>query len=214
MLLIYNQGHFSIVSVRGELMNELLKKYTEYMRLENYRIEYTLSNSEILEVFYLEENFAHLIGLHKLKDIQLIQFWLDKSNHRVKLKEVIRRIKNSTFTDTMVKSSIFYPQIKERYENFSYDNLTTLTYTDAIIHFNPQPIKSKLKSDYILLEEKGLGEYNHLGIALDKKRQIRYLETFFHQPDNRYIAGQTIVKVIDFKLFDANNQLIVEDRFY
>ena len=165
MLLIYNQGHFSIVSVRGELMNELLKKYTEYMRLENYRIEYTLSNSEILEVFYLEENFAHLIGLHKLKDIQLIQFWLDKSNHRVKLKEVIRRIKNSTFTDTMVKSSIFYPQIKERYENFSYDNLTTLTYTDAIIHFNPQPIKSKLKSDYILLEEKGLGEYNHLGIA-------------------------------------------------
>ena len=195
-------------------MNELLKKYTEYMRLENYRIEYTLSNSEILEVFYLEENFAHLIGLHKLKDIQLIQFWLDKSNHRVKLKEVIRRIKNSTFTDTMVKSSIFYPQIKERYENFSYDNLTTLTYTDAIIHFNPQPIKSKLKSDYILLEEKGLGEYNHLGIALDKKRQIRYLETFFHQPDNRYIAGQTIVKVIDFKLFDANNQLIVEDRFY
>ena len=34
----------------------------------------------------------------------------------------------------MVKSSVFYPQIQERYENFSYDNLTTLNYTDAIIN--------------------------------------------------------------------------------
>ena len=213
MLLIYNQGHFSIVSVRGELMNELLRKYMEYMRLEHCKAEYILSNGEVIDVFFLEENFAHLIGLHKLKDIQLIQFWLDKSNKRVKMKEVIRRIKNSTFTDAMVKASIFYPQIKERYENFSYDNVTTLTYTDAIIHFNPQLIKSKIKSDYILLEEKGQGEYNHLGIALDKKRQTRYLETFFHQPDNRYIAGQILVKVNGFKLFGANNQLITEDHF-
>ena len=127
MLLIYNQGHFSIVSVRGELMNELLRKYMEYMRLEHCKAEYILSNGEVIDVFFLEENFAHLIGLHKLKDIQLIQFWLDKSNKRVKMKEVIRRIKNSTFTDAMVKASIFYPQIKETYENFSYDNLTTLT---------------------------------------------------------------------------------------
>ena len=104
-------------------MDELLHKYKEYMRLENCRAEYRLVNGQKIEVVYKEENFAHLLGLHKLKDIQLIQFWLDKKNKTVKLKEVLRRIKNSTFTDAQVKSSVFYPVIQDRYESFSYENL-------------------------------------------------------------------------------------------
>lgn len=194
-------------------MNDLLKKYTDYMRLSNCRAEYNLSNGNVINVRYLEENFAHLLGLHKLKDIQLIQFWLDKKNKSVNLKEVIRRIKNSTFTDSVVKSSVFYKDIQDRYESFSYDNLTTLTYTDAVINFNPSVIKSKIKSDYILFEEKGNNEYNHLGIALDKKTGNRYIETFFHQSNDMYIAGQNVVKVKGFTLYDFNNQIIVTDSF-
>ena len=57
------------------LMNDLLKKYTDYMRLENCRAEYLLANGQILAVIYKEENFAYLLGLHKLIDIQVIQFW-------------------------------------------------------------------------------------------------------------------------------------------
>ena len=162
---------------------------------------------------YLEENFAHLLGLHKLKDIQLIQFWLDKNNKNVKLKDVIRRIKNSTFTDAMVRASVFYPDIQERYENFSYENLTTLTYTDAVIDFNPTIIKSKIKSDYLLFEEKENKEYNHLGIAFDKNTGKRYFETFFHHPNDMYISGQNVVKVNGFVLYDSNNQIIVHDSF-
>lgn len=51
------------------LMNDLLKKYTEYMRLENCRAEYLLANGQTIEAIYKEENFAHLLGLHKLIDI-------------------------------------------------------------------------------------------------------------------------------------------------
>ena len=193
-------------------MDELLKKYNEYMRLENCRAEYQLADGKCVEVIYKEENFAHLLGLHKLRDIQLIQFWQDKNNKTVKLKEVIRRIKNSSFTDAMVKSSIFYSDIKDRYESFSYDNLTTLTYTDAVIDFDSAIIKSKIKSDYLLFEEKN-NTYNHLGIALDKNTGNRYIETFFHQTSNMYIAGQTVVKVKGFRLYDANKQIIVEDYF-
>lgn len=162
---------------------------------------------------YLEENFAHLLGLHKLKDIQLIQFWLDKKNKSVNLREVIRRIKKSKFTDKMVKSSMFYSDIKDRYENFSYDSLTTLTYTDAVINFNPQIIKSKIKSDYLLFESKGNGEYNHLGIAMDSNTGKRYIETFFRQPNDMYIVGQNVVKVKEFVLYDSKNQIIVKDSF-
>lgn len=194
-------------------MNDLLKKYNDYMRLENCRAEYTLANGIKIDVKYKEENFAHLLGLHKLNDIQLIQFWLDKSNKKVKLKDVIRRIKNSSFTDEMVKASVFYYKIKERYESFSYENLTTLNYTDAIIDFDPTVINSKIKSDYLLFEEKEKHMFNHLGIACDKKTGNRYIETFFHQPGDMYIIGQKVEKITDFALYDANGNIIVKDSF-
>ena len=194
-------------------MDKLLEKYNDYMRLENCRAQYKLVNEQYIEFYYQEENFAHLLGLHKLKDIQLIQFWQDKNNKSVKLKEVIRRIKNSTFTDEMVTSSVFFPKIKERYDNFSYYNLTTLNYTDVIINFNPTIIKSKIKSDYLLFEKKNENEFNHLGIALDKKSGKRYVETFFNHPDAMYISGQKIVKVDSFTLYDAGGKIIVEDKF-
>lgn len=194
-------------------MDKLLEKYNDYMRLENCRAQYKLVNEQYIEFYYQEENFAHLLGLHKLKDIQLIQFWQDKNNKSVKLKEVIRRIKNSTFTDEMVTSSVFFPKIKERYDNFSYDNLTTLNYTDVIINFNPTIIKSKIKSDYLLFEKKNENEFNHLGIALDKKSGKRYVETFFNHPDAMYISGQKIVKVDSFTLYDAGGKIIVADKF-
>lgn len=194
-------------------MDVLLQKYNDYMRLKNCKVEYLLDNGESISVAYKEENFAHLIGLHKLKDLQLIQFWLDQNNRTVKLNTVIKRIKNESFTDLMVKSSAFYSQIQERYESFSYDNLTTLNYTDAIINFNPTIMNSKIKSDYILFEEKKDKEYNHLCIAKDKVKGIRYIETFFHEPTDRYLSGQTIVKIKMFRLLDQNDQVIVEDSF-
>lgn len=194
-------------------MNTLLEKYNDYMRLKNCKAEYLLANGNKIFVTYKEENFAHLIGLHKLKDLQLIQFWLDKRNKTIKLDTLIKRIKNETFSDSNIKSSIFYSQIQDRYESFSYDNLTTITYTNVIVNFNPQIIHSKIKSDYILFEEKLNKGYNHLCIAEDKKKGIRYIETFFHEPTDKYLLGQTIVKIKNFRLLDQSGKIIVEDSF-
>lgn len=193
-------------------MDELKKKYLDYMRLENCMAEYELDNGSRIEVAYKEENFAHLIGLHKLKDIQLIQFWLDKTNKAVKLGTVLSRIKNETLTENMLKASVFYSTIQQRYENFSYENLTTLNYSDAVINFNPTIIKSKIKSDYILFEEKNQ-EYNHMGIAVDRNSGSRYIETFFHEPTDKYIVGQSIEKVKKFTLYDAKGDIIVTDLY-
>ncbi len=194
-------------------MDSLKKKYLDYMRLENCKVIYELENDSTIEFLYREENFAHMLGLHKLKDIQLIQFWLDKTNRIVKLETVLSRIRNESFTESMIKSSVFYPDIQERYNNFSYENLTTLSYTDAVINFNPEIIKSKIKSDYLLFEKKSGYQYNHMGIALDEKTGNRYIETFFHEATNKYLAGQTVVKVKGFSLYDANGEIIVTDSF-
>ena len=37
----------------------------------------------------------------------------------------------------MVKVSVFYPNIKSRYESFFYGNMTTLSDTDVVINLNP-----------------------------------------------------------------------------
>lgn len=191
----------------------LLQKYQEYIRVKNCRAEYRLSNGMMLDFVYKEENFIHLLGLHKLIDIQLIQLFNDKDNKKVQTQYIIGRIKRGNFTDAMVKASVFYSCIESRYESFSYDNLTTLTYTDAVINFNPARIKSKMKSNYLLFEERKKGEYNHLGIAEDSRSKRRYIETFFHQNTDMYIKGQTVIKVKDFTLYDPDNQIIVTDSF-
>ena len=100
-------------------MDGLLQKYNEYIRLKNCRAEYRLSNGEILDFTYKEENFIHLIGLHKLIDIQMIQLLNDKSNKIVKTGYIISRIKKGRLTDEMVKKSSFYKEISDRYDKFS-----------------------------------------------------------------------------------------------
>jgi hypothetical protein len=212
MLLIDFQEHFPYD--KGEnSMNALLEKYNEYIRLKDCRAEYHLSNKTTIAFTYKEENFIHLLGLHKLTDIQIIQLFNDRNNKKVQTRYIISRIKKNKFTDSMVKASIFYSDIADRYENFSYENLTTLTYTDAVINFNPALINSKIKSDYLLFEEKPNHEYNHLGIAFDTATQNRYIETFFHQANDMYIHSQQIVKVESFALYSPDNQIIVEDSF-
>ena len=68
---------------------------------------------------------------------------------------------------------------------YKEENFTTLTYTDAVINFNPTLIKSKIKSNYLLFEKKSNGEYNHLGIAEDSIKKTIYRNLF--SPTNRYV---------------------------
>lgn len=68
------QEHF-FAKTGGIVMDDLLQKYNDYMRLKNCRAEYLLRNGMIIGFVYQEENFIHLIGLHKLIDIQLIQLF-------------------------------------------------------------------------------------------------------------------------------------------
>ena len=46
------------------------------------------------------------------------------------------------------------------------------------------------------LENDSTIEFLYRGIALDEKTGNRYIETFFHEATNKYLAGQTIMKKI------------------
>lgn len=65
-------------------LDDLLQKYKEYIRLKNCKEEYLLSNGIEIVITYKEDYFIHLLGLHKLTDIQLIQLFNDKTTKRFK----------------------------------------------------------------------------------------------------------------------------------
>ena len=194
-------------------MNDLLIKYNEYSRLIGYEITYRLSNGDDICFQYRIENFLHLLGLHKLDDIKIIQLWLDKSNRAVKMKDVLRRIKKEKLCHSHIISSIKFPIIRDWYEEFTYSNLVSLMYTDAVINFNPTKIHSSLKSDYILFKELNSNSYNCLGIAYDYNRQFRYVETFFNDKYGNYIKNQTVVQIISMTVKDKDGKVIYYKTF-
>ena len=160
-------------------MNELLKKFNEYKEISNYRIKYILANDDLIEFRLKQTDFPHLIGLHKLVDIPIIGQFNDISNTTVSAKFLISKIKKENFlTESIIKNSIHFTKIEQRYQNFSKNNLLTLTYTDAIIDFNASLIDSKLRGDYILFENQKSQGYNYLSVAKDAQ-QNRYVESFF-----------------------------------
>ena len=105
--------------------------------------------------------------------------------------------------------NIFFRRKCERYRNFSKDNILTVSYTEAIINFNARLIKSSLKADYILFEKRDNG-YNHFCVAMDSNGK-RYAESFFYNPGDLYLRGQQIVKIRKIEIYDAFDNLYLED---
>lgn len=194
-------------------MNNLLQKYNEYKDITNFRIKYSLANGDVIDFKLKQTDFPHLIGLHKLIDIPIIGQFNDISNTTVSAKFLISKIKKeSQLTEKIIKNSVYFPSIEKRYENFSKENILTLTYTDAIVNFNASLIGSKLLGDYILFENRQSQGYNYLSVAKDAK-QKRYAESFFYNPTDIYIRNQTIEKVIKVEIYDKKGNLYLEEIF-
>ena len=58
-------------------MNPLLEKFEEYKSIVNYRFVYQFANGLSIEYKLRQADFPHLLGLHKLTDIPIIQQFRD-----------------------------------------------------------------------------------------------------------------------------------------
>lgn len=192
-------------------MNGLLEKFNEYKDISNYRIKYTLSNGDVIDFKLKQSDFPHLIGLHKLVDIPIIGQFNDVSNKTVSAKFLLSRIKQERqLTEEIIKNSSFFSGIQQRYENFTKDNLLSLTYTNAIVDFNAALIGSKLKGNYILYEDRCNQGYNHLSVATNTNSE-KYAESFFYNSSDLYIRNQKIVNVSKVEIYDNKGILYLED---
>ena len=191
-------------------MNDLFDKFCEYKSISNYTIKYTLENGSLIEFKLKQTDFPHLIGLHKLIDIPIIRQFNDVTNTTISAKYIVQKIKQQRILDeNVVKSSIYFQDIQDRYLAFSKDSILSVSYTDAIINFNASLIGSNLTSDYILFEKKD-NKYNHLCVAHDSRGK-RYAESFFVNPTDLYMRGQSIMKISRIEILDASGNKYVED---
>ena len=59
-------------------MPGLRAKLNDFLKITDYTMHYEFSNGFLLDFTFQKTNFPHMIGLHKLKDINIIQKYAPK----------------------------------------------------------------------------------------------------------------------------------------
>lgn len=173
-----------------------------FSKFINKNFIYTLDNGAMIEVMFKRCNFAHLIGLHKLIDIELLRKLSDKRYHISDL--VYKQILKGKLTYEQISTSAFFDDMEDRLINFK--SIDELLFSEIIINFDKSKVrKSDLKSTVILFEKKGTN-YLHLCIAKDSKTNSHYPETFLVQADKYYINGQDKVLVRSVRIIDSKSK--------
>ena len=121
--------------------DELYKKYQAYLKLDRYKIEYRLYGGKSFELEIDIKALPHLMGLHYLTDIRQLARFADKDDKHYTSKEVLRDIRNGVLNDSLIKSSIYFSKIEDRYNNFTEQNISSLLKASkVIIDFNPNVV--------------------------------------------------------------------------
>lgn len=184
-------------------MDPLYLAAKDYSKFIDKNFIYKLENGAEIEVPFKRCNFAHLLGLHKLKDINILKKLSNPNSNVANL--VYKHILKKQLTYEHISKSIFFSEMSSRLDNFHF--LDQLLLSEIIVNFDKSKVrKSDLKSDIILYEKKN-NNYIHLCIAKDKKNE-RYPETFLVQPDKYYINKQDKVLVKSIHILDGKSKNI------
>ena len=192
-------------------MSGLLNKFNEFKSIVNYRFVYDLEDGQIIDFKIKQKDFPHLVGLHKLIDIPIIRYFNDKNNQTVSAKYIISQIKKQNIlTETIIRKSSYFSQIEQRYNNFTKDNLLSLSYTDVVVDFDKTIFGSQINAQYIFFEEQKIQEYNHLCVAEDINKE-QYAESFFYEPSDLYLRNQQKIKIKKLTIYDEKGNIFLED---
>lgn len=189
-------------------MGRLKEIAIAFERLCQYDYEYELSSGKILKLSMDKSNLPHLIGLHKLIDIEILRKLAEK---RVSGSEVYRKTKREIITDEEVFSSSHFYKISDRFNHIG--NIENLLFDRVVLDFDKSKLSTSIQSK-ILMYKKIDDQYVHLGLVLTRNGSYAP-ETLIVQNDEYYINNQieldinkltikrrgSIVDVIDY----ANN---------
>ena len=193
-------------------MDPLKQKLVDLSTLYGWVFEYILEDGTQIEMHLERKCIPHLLGLHKLVDVPILGRFADKNDKVVNAKYILSKIKKEILvTDSVVRSSVHFPKIKERYESIGKEVLLSLCFTEAVIDFNPALINSMLQAQFLLFEDTGNG-YRHLSIV--KEGSTYFPESYFFEQSDKYVRGQTTIKVKRVRFLDSKGCVQLEETLF
>lgn len=178
-------------------MDKLEKCLEYYDFLLDKEFHYKLKGNKStykFKLFFTPGNFPHLIGLHKLKDIEIIRKFNDKENQDISANTLCKMIKNKKLTYKMIEKSDFFNLMKNRITYFR--NINELVLSDQFVKFVVDKTEdgSKVKAEFIVYLEKN-NKYMHLFIAKNLETGYYYPETYIVSDDDYFIKNQKKIKL-------------------
>lgn len=178
-----------VEGLMGDILQKAANLYSQICKQQYY---YILSNDEQFCIAFKPQNFVHLAGLRKLKDLNEFQECYSANN-------IFKRILRGEITELILQESAFYTNdIKERIEGLC--RLEDVLQSEQVVwnfDANKAPLRTKLKSKVFLYLAEDRDFYLMLGTANDGKTY--YPETFFYRWGDEYIRGQCVVTVVNME---------------
>lgn len=176
-------------------MDKLYKSFQEYQNLLDKEFHYKFKYSKYkLKLQFKPENLPHLLGLHKLKDIDI----LNKFNKKeISANIICKKIENKELTSKIIEKSVFYHKIKDRIIYFR--ELNNLMIKNNFLRFRKNKTEdgTLMKAEFIVYSLKN-GKYIHLFIGRNGKTY--YPETFIIDDTDYYINQQDELKIKDIRV--------------
>lgn len=186
--------------ILGDDLKNIQECAVLYNSILNKTYYFTLENNIKFKLCFKAENFAHLIGLHKLTDLKLTKQY--SSNM------LFKKILRGEISESQIKSSVKYYKIYNRIHYF--ENILDMlnnNKTKIIINYNKSLVENSylVNTKYILYKTT---DNNYLMLTIGDKGKGEYPETFFLETTKMYISGQELLDIIDIKEVEKRSRKI------
>lgn len=187
-----------------ENIQECAKKYLDLLeKIYTIKIENDIS----IDFWFTENNFYHLMGLHKIKGVEQLKINSQNTRHKI-----YRNILNDSRISDIIARNKHYNQIRNRVENFErlFKVLNFRESSKIIIDYdNSKTKESQLdNTKYILYDTEDYYSYFIFTLG-ESKNNIIYPETLFKEDSSKYISEQTLLNIISI---DFTNRKINQSR--
>lgn len=170
---------------------------------KNYLIKLGIKRTLIeINLKFSEDDFHHLIGIHKLKDLSIA---------REKRSSVFKKILNGDITLEKISKSNYFADIEERLKYFSKIE-TYLDSNDLIVNFaNASKKDSIIDADFLLSI---IDNDKNIYFFIKKTENNYSCISFFPEEKKDYLVGRKRIKQLQKIKFEksSSSSLILIDR--
>lgn len=160
-----------------------------YKSLLNKNYIFTLENGITFTIYFQPSHFFHLIGLHKLNDLEK----LTENSKSIVFKKILR----GQITQAYIEKSLHYRSMSNRIQYFEeIANMLDKENSKVIVDFDHSKLtfESELNNTKYILYRRVKDGCAHTTIGKEKREL--YPETFFFDESKRYLTGQTLLDII------------------